>query len=90
MLCSRPRPLNAIAPVPGLPNAQRERPSRVAGSCFVRVVPELTLAACPTPEVHDLNAAAAASPPNADVSPAGPKDRSWPSADRQVPDGLVG
>ena len=32
MLCSRPRPLNAIAPVPGLPNAQRERPSRVAGS----------------------------------------------------------
>ena len=34
MLCSRPRPLNAIAPVPGLPNAQRERPSRVAGSFF--------------------------------------------------------
>jgi len=36
MLCSRPRPLNAIAPVPGLPNAQRERPSRVAGSFFVK------------------------------------------------------
>ena len=34
MLCSRPKPLNAIAPVPGLPNAQRERPSRVAGSFF--------------------------------------------------------
>ena len=32
MLCSRPRPLNETAPVPGLPNAQRERPSRVAGS----------------------------------------------------------
>ena len=34
MLCSRPKPLNAIAPVPGLPNAQRERPSRVAGSFY--------------------------------------------------------
>ena len=32
MLCSRPRPLNASATVAGLPDAQRERPSRAAGS----------------------------------------------------------
>ena len=34
MLCSRPRPLNASATVAGLPDAQRERPSRAAGSFF--------------------------------------------------------
>ena len=32
MLCSRPRPLNAGATGAGLPDAQRERPSREAGS----------------------------------------------------------
>ena len=32
MLCSRPKPLNASATAAGLPDAQRERPSRAAGS----------------------------------------------------------
>ena len=34
MLCSRPGPLNATATATDLPDAQRERPSRVAGSFF--------------------------------------------------------
>ena len=34
MLCSRPRPLNASATVAGLPDAQRERPSRAAGPFY--------------------------------------------------------
>ena len=37
MLCSRPRPLNASATAAGLPNAQRERPSRAAGSFFGQI-----------------------------------------------------
>ncbi len=37
MLCSRPKPLNASATAACLPTAQRERPSRAAGSFFGQV-----------------------------------------------------
>ena len=39
MLCSRPRPLNETAPAARLPDAQRERPSRVAGSFCGQTAP---------------------------------------------------